>query len=92
MFYSLCYHYTISALKQHQQLAVKYSSQLITEYLDRREVESSIPFLALAMKNARSRKEFAHLKSLLARGIGICTEHVSLDQSWAIAQTASIVS
>jgi hypothetical protein len=62
-------------------LTVKYASQLIEKYLDRREVESSLPFLSVAMKCASSRNEFHLLKELLSRGIGICTEHVSNDQS-----------
>jgi hypothetical protein len=44
-------------------------------------VESAIPFLSVAMKCASSRNEFHHLKELLSRGIAICTEHVSNDQS-----------
>lgn len=77
---SLCYHYSMSGSKSHRQFAVKYSCQLIVEYLDRREVESTIPFLAVAMKNAQARGEYHILKQLLSRAIDICTIHVSQDQ------------
>lgn len=71
----------MSGLKPHKELTVKYAHRLIEKYLDRHEVESAIPFLSVAMKCASSRNEFRCLKELLSRGITICTEHVSSDQS-----------
>jgi hypothetical protein len=67
--------------RAHKALTVKYSRELIEEFLGRREVESTIPFLAIAMRCASTRSEFSYLKELLSQGITICTEHVSYDQS-----------
>lgn len=71
----------MSGRQSHKELTVKYSLELIQEYMDRREVESTIPFLSVALKCATSRKEYLYLKELLLQGISICTEHVSNDKS-----------
>jgi hypothetical protein len=71
----------MTGLRVHKELTVRYSRELIQEFMDRREVESTIPFLAVAMRCATSRREFRRLRELLTRGIAICTEHISQDQS-----------
>lgn len=71
----------MSGQQRHKELTVKYSIELIQEFMDRREVESTIPFLAVALKCATNRREYLWLRDLLLHGISICTEHVSNDKS-----------